>query len=127
MEEMRKQGLCYNCDEKWQVGHKCKGAKLFSLEGLTREVDSKPPGIQLVKINEDEVVLEPQGSVQDGGVDNSTEITLYALIGSPSSNTIRVKGRIKKWCLLLILGALMTSWMLLCCLLYSYSLIPLRY
>ena len=63
MEKRRKQGLCYNYDEKWQVGHKCKGAKLFSLEGLTREADSKTPGIQLVEINEDEVVLEPQGSV----------------------------------------------------------------
>ena len=71
MEEIRKQGLCYNYDEKWQVGHKCKGAKLFLLKGLTMEVDSKPPGIQLVEINEDEVVLGPQDSVQDGGVDNS--------------------------------------------------------
>ena len=59
------------------------------------EVDSKPPSIQLVEINEDEVVLGPQDSVQDGGVDNSTKITLYALIGSPSSNTMRVKGRIE--------------------------------
>ena len=32
MEERRKQELCYNCDEKWQMGHKCKGAKLFLLE-----------------------------------------------------------------------------------------------
>ena len=59
MEGRRKQGLCYNCDEKLQVGHKCKGAKLFLLEGLTMEVDSKPPSIQLVEINEDEVVLGP--------------------------------------------------------------------
>ena len=59
------------------------------------EVDSKPPSIQLVEINEDEVVLGPQDSVQDGGIDNSAKITLYALIGSPSSNTIRVKGRIE--------------------------------
>ena len=70
-------------------------------------MNSKPPGIQLVEMNEDEVVLGPQ----DGGADNSVEITLYVLIGNPSSNTIRVKGRIKKWCLSLILGALITSWM----------------
>ena len=59
------------------------------------EVDSKPPSIQLVEINEDEVVLGPQDSVQDGGVDNSAKITLYALIGSSSSNTMRVKGKIE--------------------------------
>ena len=34
MDERRKKGLCYNCDEKWAVGHKCKIAKLFLLEGI---------------------------------------------------------------------------------------------
>ena len=34
MDERRKRGLCYNCDEKWRVGHKCKYAKLFLLEGI---------------------------------------------------------------------------------------------
>ena len=33
-DERRKRGLCYNCDEKWGVGHKCKNAKLFLLEGI---------------------------------------------------------------------------------------------
>ena len=34
MEEGRKKGLCYNCDDKWSPNHKRKGAKLFLLEGL---------------------------------------------------------------------------------------------
>ena len=29
MEERRKRGLCFNCDEKFQPGHHCKFAKLF--------------------------------------------------------------------------------------------------
>ena len=29
MDERRNRGLCYNCDEKWGVGHKYKNAKLF--------------------------------------------------------------------------------------------------
>ena len=29
IEERRKKGLCYYCDEKWQPKHKCKGLKLF--------------------------------------------------------------------------------------------------
>ena len=124
-EERRKQGLCYNCDEKWQVGHKCKGAKLFLLEGLTMEVNSKPPGIQLVEMNEDEVVLGPQ----DGGVDNSVEITLYVLIGSPSSNTMMVKGKIKNQEVVSLIdsGSPHNFLDVLCCLLYRYNLIPLRY
>ena len=29
VEERRRKGLCYNCDDKWSPEHKCKGAKLF--------------------------------------------------------------------------------------------------
>ena len=29
MEERRKQGLCYNYDEKWHTGHKCKEGNSF--------------------------------------------------------------------------------------------------
>ena len=32
MEERKKKGLCYNCDEKWGPGHKCKNAMLFLLD-----------------------------------------------------------------------------------------------
>ena len=39
MEESRKQGLCYNYDEKWHLGHKCKEAKLFLLEGCDVDVE----------------------------------------------------------------------------------------
>ena len=41
IEERRRLGLCYYCDEKWQMGHKCKGAKLFLLEEIM-EVEPKP-------------------------------------------------------------------------------------
>ena len=57
MEERRKQGLWYNCDEKGQVGHKCKGAKLFLLEGVN-EIEPKTSGIQLVEITEEEVLMD---------------------------------------------------------------------
>ena len=58
MEERRKQGLCYNCDEKWNLGHKCKGAKLFLLKGW--DVDVEPcSNTQLVELEEDGVVLGP--------------------------------------------------------------------
>ena len=93
MEERRKLELCYNCDEKWQMGHKCKGAKLFLLEEVM-EVEPKPSGVQLVEINEDEVLFDNQDVSLRSGVD-PTEITLYALVGNPTSNTMRIKGRIQ--------------------------------
>ena len=90
MEERRKLGLCYNCDEKWQSGHRCKGAKLFLLEELPMEVEQKPhDGVQLVEIEDDGVLVKQQE--ENNGV---ARITLYALFGNPSSTTMRVKGRI---------------------------------
>jgi hypothetical protein len=32
MIKRRARGLCYNCDEKWGPGHKCKSARLFIME-----------------------------------------------------------------------------------------------
>ncbi|XP_075645372.1 uncharacterized protein LOC142616395 [Castanea sativa] len=93
MEERRKLGLCYNCDEKWQMGHKCKGAKLFLLEEVI-EVEPKPSEVHLVEIKEDEVLLDNQDGSLRSGVDLA-EIILYALVGNPTSNTIRIKGRIQ--------------------------------
>ena len=63
MEERRKLGLCYNCDEKWQMGHRCKGAKLFLLEGWDMEIEQKS-GVQLVELEDDGVVLGHQEVVQ---------------------------------------------------------------
>ena len=90
MEERSKLGLCYDYDEKWQSGHRCKGAKLFLLEELPMEVEQKPQdGVQLVEIEDDGVLVEQQE--ENNGV---ARITLYALFGNPSSTTMRVKGRI---------------------------------
>ena len=95
IEERRKQGLCYNCDEKWHLGHKCKGAKLFLLESWDGEVEPKS-GVQLVELEEDGVVLGSQEGVQlSESIGSPAEITLYALVGNPSAQTMRVKEMIK--------------------------------
>ena len=41
------------------MGHKCKGAKLFLLEEISKEVEPRASGVQLVEISDDEVLLEP--------------------------------------------------------------------
>ena len=33
MQKQRTQGLCFNCDEKFTMGHKCKGPQLLVLDG----------------------------------------------------------------------------------------------
>ena len=81
-----------------------------------------------MEINEDEMALEPQDTTQKGGV-NPAEITLYALVGSSSSNTMRIKGKIKNQEVVSLIDSGSTHNFLdvLCCLLYRYNLIPLRY
>ena len=44
IEERKKRGLCYNCDDKWAPGHKCKHATLFLLEGVEVPLDSNHKG-----------------------------------------------------------------------------------
>ncbi|XP_058078836.1 uncharacterized protein LOC131227133 [Magnolia sinica] len=39
MKERRAKGLCYNCDDKWGPGHKCKSARLFIMEWADSEED----------------------------------------------------------------------------------------
>ena len=83
----KKRGLCYNCDDIWVPGHKCKNVTLFLLEGVEMDQDSSC-GVQLTEI-EDGVTI---ARVQEEEVE--AEITLYALVGSPTPGTMRVKGRI---------------------------------
>ena len=87
MEERRKKVLCYYCDEKWQPKHKCKGLKLFMIE-------------EMPEVNQVEVVEV------DGNADfqlDQADITLYALLGSPSPGTMRVLGQIKGHCVVILL------------------------
>ena len=87
MEERRKKGLCYYYDEKWQPRHNCKGHKLFMIE-------------EVQEVSEVEVVE----------VENNTEfqldqadITLYALLDSPSLGTMRALGYIRgHWVVILL-------------------------
>ena len=108
MEERRKKGLCYNCDEKFQPGHHCKYAKLFLLEGLC-PFQRPSSNVKLVELNKGDCALAYNfdvphlASVESEHNVLELEITLYALLGSPSSGTMRIKGTINgHWIIILI-------------------------
>ena len=44
-------GLCYNCDDKWGLGHICKNVKLFLFEGIDI-VQGSQSGVQITKLEE---------------------------------------------------------------------------
>ena len=52
MDERRKKGLCYNCDEKRGPRHKCKNVKLFLLEGIDI-VPRLQFGVQITEVDEE--------------------------------------------------------------------------
>ena len=89
MEERKKKGLCYNCDEKWAPGHKCKNAMLFLLDFVELAQENTNSGVHITE-------LEENGYADQVGQDQEdAEITLYALSGTPTAGTMRVMGRIK--------------------------------
>jgi hypothetical protein len=51
MEERQLKGLCYNCDEKYFLGHKCKEQKLFMaiFEDVSEEEIKTPPVTELLE------------------------------------------------------------------------------
>ncbi|XP_059458363.1 uncharacterized protein LOC132187956 [Corylus avellana] len=80
MEDRRKKGLCYNCDAKWQYGHKCQNPKLFLLEGLD-ELEVSP-----------NLELEKEDLMEVSYAEENPEISLHAITGSQHPKTMRLVG-----------------------------------
>ena len=95
MEERKKKGLCYNCDEKWGPSHKCKNAMLFLLD-CVEFMPNANLGVHIIELddNNGSYVFENPLNCQDISV-REASITLYAPSGTPTSGTTRVKGKVK--------------------------------
>lgn len=80
MEERRKKGLRYNCDSKWQFGHKCQTPKLFLID--------------TVELVEESNEMEEQGEdvIEFSYDENLPEISLHAITGSHHPKTMRIVG-----------------------------------
>lgn len=90
MQERRKNGLSYFCEEKWHQGHKCLKPKLYLLEGMelprndTNELELETE--QVTKYAE--CVLEDCAEV--------ASILIHAIVGTPSPKTMSMTGQLKK-------------------------------
>ncbi|KAG5631278.1 hypothetical protein H5410_002995 [Solanum commersonii] len=80
MDEKRAKGLCFFCDDKYVVGHKCRSNKQFFL--VEREDE------ELVK----EEVVQDQIQEDNEEVDEFMTISLQAFTGVTGYHTIRVTG-----------------------------------
>lgn len=91
MKARRDQGLCYNCEEFYRPGHMCRTQQLFM---LVAEGENSDNG----KVLSDEVQRDsPSGS------DSPVDISLHALTGNLSHETIRISGHIHKHPILVLI------------------------
>ena len=73
MQKRRAQGLCFNCDKKFTVGHRYRGPQLLLLEGCEEYDEEDNP---------------------EGAEDFTPEISLHALSGWTTQRTMRVLAKI---------------------------------
>jgi hypothetical protein len=85
MQKRREKGLCYNCDEKFQPGHRCNRLRLFLLEGVELG--------ELEEIRVEEVVQEEETEIEPHEAE-LLGISLHALAGALTPQTMRVMGKI---------------------------------
>lgn len=79
----RDKGLCYNCDEKWHSGHRCKGKiQLFIAENPASDL-TEPEQPSISKITE---------PISDDPETNCSHVSLHALSGLSSPETFRLYG-----------------------------------
>ena len=81
VEEYRRKGLCFKCDESYSPGHKCQGKSLMLIECEDSEEEQ-----------EEEILLRPKETVGD----NLPELSFHAMEGSTSPTTIRFFGQINR-------------------------------
>lgn len=82
-----KRDLCYNCEEKWNLEHVSKSPKVYVLQAVEDlENVSGGEGSEELKLIEEE-----ETSV---GSKVELEISLNAITGTPSSNTMRIVGKV---------------------------------
>ncbi|KAF8389533.1 hypothetical protein HHK36_024048 [Tetracentron sinense] len=82
IKERRDKGLCYNCDEKFHIGHRCTSQRLFLMEG------SWSDDYDDIRQEEDEP--------SNPNSDQPLEISMHAIAGSLAPQTMRVRGTIKR-------------------------------
>ncbi|XP_012845857.1 PREDICTED: uncharacterized protein LOC105965855 [Erythranthe guttata] len=78
VEDRRMKGLCFNCDEKFTNGHKCR--RVFMIVAVDSKIEVEPEG------EEDSPVEESDNELY--------KISVYALAGQETSSTIKLQGRV---------------------------------
>jgi hypothetical protein len=90
LQARRDQGLCYNCDERYQRGHRCK--HLFNLLIVAPAASDDVHSLQLAVSEPDSPAMD---SIPSDPEPDPAQISLHALMGHSIPQTLRVMGQIR--------------------------------
>lgn len=87
LQEKRSRGLCFRCDEKWAVGHRCKKRELSVLlieedEDEGTDCTGSDPPMSPTDESLNEVTIQP-------------EVSLNSVIGLSNPKTMKLRGLVK--------------------------------
>ncbi|XP_042964611.1 uncharacterized protein LOC122298826 [Carya illinoinensis] len=82
IDEKRKKGLCFHCEEKWNPNHVCKKPKVYFIQ-LDSDIDSQP------EVEESEVSIHEEPKSDEG---DSLEVSVNAISGCIGGNAMRLHG-----------------------------------
>jgi hypothetical protein len=88
LQARREKGLCYNCDERFVRGHRCK--HLFNLLIVGPEISMDEGSTLQTLESEDQIYQDP---IEDPTPDPA-QISFHALMGHTIPQTLRVMGQI---------------------------------
>ncbi|XP_057481136.1 uncharacterized protein LOC130768158 [Actinidia eriantha] len=88
--ERREKGLCYYCDEKYSLGHRCERPQLFMIEDAPH-----------IEEEEEENGEEPSQEAKTWEL--LPEISFHAIAGAEHPQTLRVLGKLKNKSLMVLI------------------------
>ncbi|KAJ4980434.1 hypothetical protein NE237_031271 [Protea cynaroides] len=91
MQALREKGLCYNCDERFSPGHRCRSRQLFLLQYVDDEADIEPESSFAIEPPADPPPLD---SIAQPKIPITSEISYHALAGHHSPTTLRFSASI---------------------------------
>lgn len=94
MKIRRDKGLCYNCEDRYSSGHRCKVQKLYLLDGF--QVEEEIPDQEVEQNEEETGVLQAKDSL---------EISLHAISGTLAPLTMRLKGTINRHSVIVLIDS----------------------
>ena len=91
MVECQLKGLCYNCDDKYFLGHKCKEQNIFM--AISEDVSEEDVEAPLVSVSPESTDITPPSDPPEVEL----VISLNDLTGFSTPQTLKIIGYIKHW------------------------------